>query len=62
MAAALRGQFLRVLAIVLSLFVLVEGSVQLIRAQDEDAIVLSEGDVVDLNGSSPPCNWSDTGC
>jgi CRP-like cAMP-binding protein len=29
-----------------ALFVLVEGSVQLIRAQDEDAIVLSEGDVV----------------
>ncbi len=29
-----------------ALFVLVEGSVQLIRAQDEDVIVLSEGDIV----------------
>ena len=24
--------------------------------------VIQEGDVVDLNGSSPPCNWTDTGC
>jgi branched-chain amino acid transport system substrate-binding protein len=23
---------------------------------------IQEGDVVDLNGSSPPCNWTDTGC
>ena len=22
---------------------------------------IQEGDVVDLNGSSPPCNWTDTG-
>ncbi len=32
-----------------ALFVLVEGSVQLIRAIDEDAVVLSEGDVVGIS-------------
>jgi CRP-like cAMP-binding protein len=32
-----------------ALFALVEGSVQLIRATDEDAIVLSEGDVVGIS-------------
>ena len=32
-----------------ALFVLVEGSVQLVRALDEDAIVLSEGDVVGIS-------------
>jgi CRP-like cAMP-binding protein len=32
-----------------ALFVLVEGSVQLVRAKDEDAIVLSEGDVVGIS-------------
>ncbi|MGB8330681.1 MAG: cyclic nucleotide-binding domain-containing protein [Polyangiales bacterium] len=32
-----------------ALFVLVEGSVQLIRPNDEDAIVLSEGDVVGIS-------------
>ncbi len=32
-----------------ALFVLVEGSVQLVRAFDEDAVVLSEGDVVGIS-------------
>lgn len=32
-----------------ALFALVEGSVQLIRASDEDAVVLSEGDVVGIS-------------
>lgn len=32
-----------------ALYTLIEGSVQLIRAQDEDAIVLSEGDIVGIS-------------